>query len=48
MVADVNQVLSYGGVFGYPMVEGRPQGKLRLQFEGLDGLHRRGRRRSLL
>ena len=35
MVADVNQVLSYGGVFGYPMVEGRPQGKLRLQFEGL-------------
>ena len=35
MVADVNQVLSYGGIFGYPMVEGRPEGKLRLQFEGL-------------
>mgnify|MGYP002762883587 FL=1 len=35
MVADVNQVLSYGGIFGYPMVQGRPEGKLRLQFEGL-------------
>jgi len=35
MVADVNQVLTYGGVFGYPMLEGRPGGKLRLQFEGL-------------
>lgn len=35
MVADVNQVLTYGGIFGYPMVEGRPEGKLRLQFEGL-------------
>ncbi len=33
MVADVNQVLTYGGVFGYPMLEGRPEGKLRLQFE---------------
>jgi fructose-1,6-bisphosphatase I len=35
MVADVNQVLTYGGIFGYPMVEGRPEGKLRLQFEGV-------------
>ena len=35
MVADVNQVLTYGGIFGYPMVEGRPEGKLRLQFEGI-------------
>jgi fructose-1,6-bisphosphatase I len=35
MVADVNQVLTYGGIFGYPMVEDRPEGKLRLQFEGL-------------
>jgi len=35
MVADVNQVLTYGGIFGYPMVQGRPEGKLRLQFEGL-------------
>lgn len=34
MVADVNQVLSHGGIFGYPMLEGRPEGKLRLQFEG--------------
>jgi len=34
MVADVNQVLTYGGVFGYPMLEGAPEGKLRLQFEG--------------
>jgi len=35
MVADVNQVLTYGGIFGYPMVEGQPEGKLRLQFEGI-------------
>jgi len=35
MVADVNQVLTYGGIFGYPMVQGRPEGKLRLQFEGV-------------
>ena len=35
MVADVNQVLTYGGIFGYPMVEGSPEGKLRIQFEGL-------------
>jgi len=34
MVADVNQVLVYGGIFGYPMLDGRPDGKLRLQFEG--------------
>ena len=34
MVADINQVLTYGGVFGYPMLEDRPEGKLRLQFEG--------------
>lgn len=34
MVADVNQVLTYGGIFGYPMLEERPEGKLRLQFEG--------------
>jgi len=35
MIADVNQVLTYGGIFGYPMLENRPEGKLRLQFEGL-------------
>ncbi|WP_207590817.1 class 1 fructose-bisphosphatase [Halomontanus rarus] len=34
MVADVNQVLSYGGIFAYPTLESRPEGKLRLQFEG--------------
>jgi fructose-1,6-bisphosphatase I len=34
MVADVNQVLSYGGLFGYPMLTDAPEGKLRLQFEG--------------
>jgi len=34
MVADVNQVLTYGGIFGYPMLDGHPNGKLRLQFEG--------------
>jgi fructose-1,6-bisphosphatase I len=35
MVADVNQVLVHGGIFGYPMLADRPEGKLRLQFEGL-------------
>ncbi|WP_435195278.1 class 1 fructose-bisphosphatase [Natronomonas sp. EA1] len=34
MIADVNQVLTYGGVFAYPALQSRPQGKLRLQFEG--------------
>jgi len=34
MVADINQVLTYGGVFAYPALESRPEGKLRLQFEG--------------
>jgi fructose-1,6-bisphosphatase I len=34
MVADVNQVLTYGGIFGYPMLADRLEGKLRLQFEG--------------
>lgn len=33
MIADVNQVLVYGGVFAYPGLESRPEGKLRLQFE---------------
>lgn len=35
MVADVNQVLSYGGIFSYPAVESAPNGKLRLQFEAI-------------
>jgi len=34
MIADVNQVLTYGGVFAYPALASRPDGKLRLQFEG--------------
>jgi len=34
MIADVNQVLTYGGVFAYPGLESRPEGKLRLVFEG--------------
>ncbi|QLD88327.1 class 1 fructose-bisphosphatase [Natronomonas salina] len=34
MIGDVNQVLTYGGIFGYPGLEGRPEGKLRLLFEG--------------
>ncbi len=33
MVGDVNQVLTYGGVFAYPALESAPEGKLRLQFE---------------
>ncbi|MFC7069063.1 class 1 fructose-bisphosphatase [Halobaculum lipolyticum] len=34
MIADVSQVLSYGGVFAYPALESAPDGKLRLLFEG--------------
>ncbi len=34
MIGDVNQVLTYGGIFGYPGLEGSPNGKLRLLFEG--------------
>jgi fructose-1,6-bisphosphatase I len=33
LVADVNQVLRYGGVFAYPGLQSRPEGKLRYQFE---------------
>lgn len=35
MVGDVNQVLHKGGVFSYPALQDRPEGKLRLQFEGI-------------
>nr|WP_044957355.1 class 1 fructose-bisphosphatase [Halarchaeum acidiphilum] len=35
MVADVNQVLTYGGVFAYPGLRDRPEGKLRTQFEAV-------------
>jgi fructose-1,6-bisphosphatase I len=34
MIGDVNQVLTYGGIFGYPGLRDRPAGKLRLLFEG--------------
>lgn len=33
LIADVNQVLTYGGVFAYPALASRPEGKLRHQFE---------------
>jgi fructose-1,6-bisphosphatase I len=33
MIADVSQVLTYGGIFGYPGLQNRPEGKLRLLFE---------------
>ncbi|WP_200530997.1 class 1 fructose-bisphosphatase [Halorubrum sp. LN27] len=33
MVGDVNQVLTYGGVFAYPALTSAPEGKLRLSFE---------------
>ncbi|MFD1512125.1 class 1 fructose-bisphosphatase [Halomarina rubra] len=35
MIGDVNQVLTYGGVFGYPGLRHRSEGKLRLLFEGI-------------
>lgn len=34
MVGDVNQVLHKGGVFSYPALRDRPEGKLRTLFEG--------------
>ncbi|GAB7009560.1 class 1 fructose-bisphosphatase [Halorubrum trueperi] len=33
MVGDVNQVLTYGGIFAYPALVSAPAGKLRLSFE---------------
>ncbi|WP_435074087.1 class 1 fructose-bisphosphatase [Halorubrum sp. HHNYT27] len=33
MVGDVNQVLTYGGIFAYPALVDAPAGKLRLSFE---------------
>lgn len=32
-VADLSQVLEYGGLFGYPATSGNPDGKLRVHFE---------------
>jgi fructose-1,6-bisphosphatase I len=34
MIGDVNQVMTYGGIFSYPAFKDAPEGKLRLQFEG--------------
>ncbi len=34
MIGDVNQVLTYGGIFGYPGLRDHPDGKLRSLFEG--------------
>jgi fructose-1,6-bisphosphatase I len=39
MIGDVNQVLTYGGIFAYPALESAPNGKLRLQFEGYPVAH---------
>lgn len=33
-VGDFNQILKYGGFFGYPALMNKPKGKLRLIFEG--------------
>ncbi|SEV99488.1 class 1 fructose-bisphosphatase [Halobacterium jilantaiense] len=35
MIADVNQVLVYGGAFGYPGLSSAPDGKLRAHFESM-------------
>jgi fructose-1,6-bisphosphatase I len=35
MIADVNQVLVYGGAFGYPGLQSAPEGKLRAHFESM-------------
>ncbi|WP_232688234.1 class 1 fructose-bisphosphatase [Halobacterium zhouii] len=35
MIADVNQVLEYGGVFGYPGLQSQAEGKLRACFESM-------------
>ena len=34
-VADLAQVLEYGGLFGYPATTGNPEGKLRVHFESV-------------
>jgi len=34
MIADISQVLTYGGIFAYPALRDASEGKLRLQFEG--------------
>ena len=39
MVADINQVLTYGGIFSYPGLVSAPDGKLRTLFEGVPIAH---------
>ncbi|WP_330630134.1 class 1 fructose-bisphosphatase [Halocatena halophila] len=39
MIGDVNQVLTYGGIFAYPALDTHPDGKLRLLFEGAPIAH---------
>ncbi len=34
MIGDVNQVFTYGGIFGYPALRSAPESKLRLLYEG--------------
>ncbi len=34
MIGDVNQVLTYGGIFAYPALRSAPESKLRLLYEG--------------
>ncbi len=34
MIGDINQVLTYGGVFAYPALKSAPESKLRLLYEG--------------
>ncbi|MDG5818403.1 class 1 fructose-bisphosphatase [Natronococcus sp. A-GB7] len=34
MIGDINQVLSYGGIFAYPPLRSAPESKLRLLYEG--------------
>jgi fructose-1,6-bisphosphatase I len=33
MIGDVNQIMTYGGIFGYPALNSAPDGKLRTEFE---------------
>ena len=39
MIADVSQVLTYGGIFSYPGLVSAPDGKLRTLFEGVPIAH---------
>ncbi len=39
LVGDFSQVLHYGGIFAYPELIGKPEGKLRLFYEGIPMSH---------